>query len=355
MQFRRHFVVGVFLVVALLVATRLAPTAKSSLPDRLSNEEFWKLSAELSEPGGTFRSENLLSNERMMQHVIPSLSATVRPGRVYLGVGPEQNFTYIAALRPALAFIVDIRRGNLQLHLMYKALFEMSADRVEFVARLFSRARPPDVAATAPVGDIFQAVAAITATPETLAENMTAVRHHLTSARGLPLADEDLRGIQSIQQAFFNDGPYIQYSAHFGRSGSSPTYAELMNGTDMAGVPRSFLATAEAFAYVKSMHARSLIVPVVGDFAGTKALRAVGEYLMARQTTVGAFYLSNVEQYLGREGRWFRFCENVTLLPLDESSSFIRSVRDSTYERGVGLTSVTGNMRADTRPCRATP
>ena len=64
-----------------------------------------------------------------------------------MGVGPEQNFTYIAVTRPAIAFIVDIRRGNLDLHLMYKALFELSADRADFVSRLFSRKRPAGPAA----------------------------------------------------------------------------------------------------------------------------------------------------------------------------------------------------------------
>ena len=72
---------------------------------------------------------------------------TARPARVYLGVGPEQNFTYIAALKPAMVFIVDVRRGNLQLHLMYKALFELSADRADFVARLFSKERPAGLTA----------------------------------------------------------------------------------------------------------------------------------------------------------------------------------------------------------------
>ena len=97
---------------------------------------------ELSEADGFFRSDNLVSNELFMQRVIPDLTRIVKPGRVYLGVGPEQNFTYIAAIKPAMAFIIDVRRGNLQLHLMYKALFELSSDRADFVSRLFSLKRP---------------------------------------------------------------------------------------------------------------------------------------------------------------------------------------------------------------------
>jgi hypothetical protein len=66
----------------------------------------------------------------------PELTRRVAPGGVYLGVGPEQNFTYIAAMRPRVAFILDLRRGNADLHLMYKALFELAADRADFVSRL---------------------------------------------------------------------------------------------------------------------------------------------------------------------------------------------------------------------------
>jgi hypothetical protein len=42
-------------------------------------------------------------------------------------------------VKPKIAFIVDIRRQNLIEHLMYKALFELSADRAEFISRLLSR------------------------------------------------------------------------------------------------------------------------------------------------------------------------------------------------------------------------
>ena len=344
---RRHLLVSALLVVAV---ARFAPRAGSSVPSSLTNEEFWALSAALSEAGGSFRSENLLSNERMMQHVIPGLQRTVRPGSAYVGVGPEQNFTYIAALKPALAFIVDIRRGNLQLHLMYKAIFELSSDRADFVARLFSRPRP-NLAAGTSIGEIFNAVIRTPGTEALFASNLAAIREQLTRSRGFPLSDEDLDGIRWILQSFAADGPTIQYSANFGRTGGFPTYAELMSATDAGGMPRSFLATEEAFTDLKSMQTKNLIVPVVGDFAGERALRGVGRYLKDKRTFVGAFYVSNVEQYLGRDGRWHLFCENVGALPLDESSSFIRSVRDSAYGRGMGLNSVTANMLSETRAC----
>jgi hypothetical protein len=79
-----------------------------------------------------------------------------------------------------------------------------------------------------------------------------------------------------------------------------------------------------------------LLVPVVGDFAGPKAIRAVGEYLKNHHAIVAAFYTSNVEQYLFQQGDdWSRYYKNVSTLPLDATSSFIRSIgggfRGTTY------------------------
>jgi hypothetical protein len=346
---RRHLIVSVLLV---LLAARLAPPARSVVPDSLTDEQFWKLSAQLSEPGGAFRSDNLLSNERRMQHVIPSLVRSVPPGTAYLGVGPEQNFTYIAALRPAMAFIVDIRRANLQLHLMYKALFELSGSRAEFVSRLFSRRPRQAVDASAGPADIFAAHAESEPEAALFERNLAAVRERLTKARGLPLGADDLQGIEGIYRAFFAEGPLITYRAHFGGNIGFPTYVELMTATDASGVPRSYLSSDEAFAFVKDLHAKNLIVPVVGDFAGPAALRRLGSYLREKHAAVGVFYLSNVEQYLGREGRWQTFCENVATLPLAESSTFIRAVRDlSVFTRGMNLNSTTGSMLGETRYC----
>src|SRR5437667_3681701 len=104
----------------------------ASVPARLSDEQFWSLSRDSSEEDGFFRSDNLLSNETSFQSIIPDLLKAAKQGRVYMGVGPEQNFTYIAALKPAMAFIIDIRHGNLDVHLTYKALFELSRDRADF-------------------------------------------------------------------------------------------------------------------------------------------------------------------------------------------------------------------------------
>src|SRR5207244_3212823 len=127
------------------------------LPNKLSNADFWKLSERLSEPSGSFRSENFVSNERQFQTVIPDLIARVTPGQVYLGVGPEQNFSYVLAVKPQMAFVIDIRRGNLLEPLLYKALFELSNDRADFLSRLFSRQRPDSLNSRSTVAELFEA------------------------------------------------------------------------------------------------------------------------------------------------------------------------------------------------------
>ena len=316
----------------------------------MSDEEFWKLSADSSESDGTFRSDNLLSNESYFQFVIPKLSEMAPQGRVYMGVGPEQNFTYIAALKPKMAFIIDIRRGNLDLQLMYKALFELSKDRAEFVSRLFSRRRPDGLGPQSSVREMFAAVNKTAATDDVYEENLKAIEDQLTKTHRMPLSDRDLDGIKYVYDNFRRFGPNINY----GSSGSGfggVSYADLMTATDEKGLSRSYLANEENFAFLKSLESKNLVVPVVGNFAGPKAIRAVGKYVRENGGKISAFYLSNVEQFLHQDGIWDNFCRSVATLPLDESSTFIRSVRGGQYGFGSGLNSDLGNMASETSHC----
>jgi hypothetical protein len=307
------------------------------LSERLSNKDFWGLVESLSEPSGYFQSDNLVSNEHTFQYVVPSLQKAARPGRVYIGVAPDQNFTYLLALKPELAFIVDIRRGNLQTQLMYKALIELSDDRADFVGRLFARPRPDGLTTFSTVDDIFKSYALTISNRDIQAQTFAEMVAHLTDTRGFRLSAEDLAGIEDIHDQFVRYGPSITYSssAAGGRGGfggrgrgrsNFPTYADLMRQNDGAGVQRSYLATEEQFQALKTMQERNLIVPVVGDFAGSKALRAVGRYIRDHQATVGAFYTSNVEQYLFRNGVWREFYANLATVPIDDQSVIIRSV-----------------------------
>ena len=317
--------------LGLLFVVAAGPAGQAPTWPGLSDLEFWTLTEQLSEPNGYFRSnsgspDNLLSNEIDVSTVAAALTDRVKAGGVYLGVGPEQNFTYIAAMRPRMAFIIDIRRGNLQLHLLYKALFELSETRSEFVARLFSRSRASTLAAHASAAELMHVALQTDAVDDAAFKaNLKAVTEYLTKKRTLPLGADDLEGIAYVYRQFHQFGPAIHYTSSIGGRRGAATYAAIMSAPDaMTGTERTYLATDDNFAFVKSLHRRNLIVPVVGDFAGPRALRAVGAYVRERGATVTAFYVSNVEMYLQRNGVWPVFCANVASMPLDAASIFIR-------------------------------
>jgi hypothetical protein len=340
-----------FLSISLLTLSGLR-AATDTLPSQLTDQEFWKISTEFSEPDGFFRSDNLLSNEVWLQRVIPDLLNTVKTPSVYMGVGPEQNFTYIAALKPKMVFLVDVRRGNLDLQLMYKALFELSADRAEFVSKMFSRKRPEGLDRNSTAAEIFAAFKNVESSEALYKENLKAVDDLLLTKHHFGLSDGDVQGVEYVYHAFFNFGPALNYSSTGGFGGRyQPSYADLMAGSDEAGLSRSFLANEDNFNVLKSLETKNLMVPVVGNFAGPKAIRAVGDYVKSKGATVSAFYLSNVEQYLYQDRIWTNFCRNVATLPLDATSTFIRSVRGGGFGPGMGLNSELGGMQAEVKDC----
>jgi len=326
-----------------------APAAAETLPSRLSDETFWHLVTDFSEPNGFFRSDNFLSNEREYQWILADLTSAAGTGGVYLGVGPEQNFTYIVALRPKLAFIVDIRRGNQDEHLLYKAFIEMSANRVEFLSRLFARRAPADVPVDADVERLMTAFEEAPTSAELFDQNLAAAREWLATRHAFALSRESLDGLEYVYRAFYEGGPDLSYSfpiGAFGRGGNFPTYADLMMETDGHGEHRSYLATEEHYRILRDLEQNNAIIPVVGNFAGPKALRAVGGYLRAHNATVSAFYTSNVEMYLFQQADdWKKFYGNVATLPVHDSSTFIRSVSN----RGLRFRSNAPGTRGSTR------
>jgi hypothetical protein len=182
----------------------------------------------------------------------------------------------------------------------------------------------------------------------TLAE----IRHQLTTVRRFALNGDDLMRIEAIFRVFYLAGTKIQYSPYGSFGGTTqPTYAELMAATDDAGEPRSFLGTEALFDVMKDFEQRNLVVPLVGDFAGPKTVRAIGEYARAQKATVSAFYVSNVEEYLQRAQR-LAFCRNVASLPLTADSTFIRAVRGDTLNpSNEGFVNQLAPMLEETRSC----
>jgi hypothetical protein len=328
--------------------TRLAPALKNArLPDSLADSTWWRLVRDLSEPGGYFRSENFVSNELGLQYVVAKLKTIAPPGGVYVGVGPEQNFTYIAALEPRIAFIVDIRRQNLLQHLWYKAVFELSPTRDVFLARLFGRPLPSG----APHGETWSSDSLMARLERTAPDSafflrtFNEVRTHLTRTRGLAIDSADLATLRYVDGVFFASGPgSLNYSSGsgggFGGRGfgrGMPSFSQIARMTDPAGKNLGFLGTEAQYRTVRDLERRNLLIPVVGNFSGPKALRAVGAWLRERGASVNVFYTSNVEQYLWQQGDDApRFYANVAAMPIDTAARFIRSSTGGFGQRGAG-------------------
>jgi hypothetical protein len=311
-------------VALVLAVALLGPAAcrRSALPGALPDPEFWRLATELSEPAGTFtHSDNLVSNEALFADTMRTLRSR---GGVYMGVGPEQNFSYIAAIQPVMAFIVDVRAENRSLHLFYKALFEVSTDRADFVSRLFSRERPSAVGPETPVQELFERYATARPQPRLRDESRQLVRQLLLQTHGFSLDARDLAWIDYAFDAFYVDGPDIHYARLLPHDPPGPSYRTLMTATDVTRYHRSYLATEESFGFVKKMQARNLIVPVIGDFGGAGALWRTGDYIRRHGQVVSAFYGSNVEVYLNRDKR-LAFCVNLARLPYNWNTYFIGS------------------------------
>jgi hypothetical protein len=317
---------GAFAVPSPAIAQSRIPA-----PDSLTDAEFWKFFTTMSEPDGYFLSENFVSNEVAFQDVIPSLQRSLTRDGVYLGVGPEQNFTYIANLGPRMAVIFDIRRQNAMQHLMYKALFELSSTRAEFVSRLFSRPSVARLGRDIPVSALFDSAGIASRSDSAYEANLASIVRLLTRRHGFALPKDDIASIEHVYGVFFAAGPEVNYGYRSGNPGfvrsMYPSYGLLQASTNADSVQMAFLATEDNYQAVRRLQLRNLIVPVVGDFGGPSAIRSVGSWLRDRGMTVTAFYVSNVEQYLFRDpGASDRFYSSVSSLPIDTTSRFIRSV-----------------------------
>jgi hypothetical protein len=178
----------------------------------------------------------------------------------------------------------------------------------------------------ASVTALFDAFGAIVPDPEAYRENLRAIKNRLIHDHGFKLTMEDEAKLEYVFNAFYTEGPKLAYS-RTNPPGIMPSYEELMTEVDKQGEHRSYLATEENFAMMRQFEINNLLVPLVGDFAGPTAIRSVSQYLKEHNTNVTQFYTSNVEQYLFRsEDSWKTFYTNVSTLPIDARSVFIRAI-----------------------------
>ena len=319
-----------FLLSLVVLLAGCAPQGSSPTPQL----GFARLVDTLSEPGGYFDTDNLVSNETAYLHVLGGLRRLGVRGGTFIGVGPEQNFSYIAEIEPELALLIDIRRDNMLLLLLFKSMFETSETRIEYLSRLFGRKPPPDPGSWGGK-DLAELLDYIEqAGLDSVAQN--AVHRSLMTridGYGVPLTAEDRITMRRFHDEFARAGMALAFST-LGRLAQReyPTVRRLYLETDLAGERGSYLATEERWLRVRELQRRNRIVPLVGDMGGTIAMRAIGDYLRSTGMKVSAFYVTNVEFYLMRAGSFDNLVESVRAMPHDEKSVLIRSY----FNRGFG-------------------
>lgn len=283
--------------VAHAPVVRAQPAAAAERDSRTATE-FGALIQRLSGPAGYFDTDNLISNEGSYLHPLTLFDRLGVRGGAYVGVGPDQNFGYMARVRPRVAFIVDIRRDNMLHHLLLKALFELSDNRAQYLAWWLGRPVPPD--------------------RERWRERVTRY--------GVPLSAADLATIERFHRAFITDGVTLRFTTA-GRAPRDyyPTLGGLLLERDLAGNRASYLAREANFQFLRRMQRRNLVVPLVGDLGGPRALAAIGAELRRRGEQLSVLYTSNVEDCLIRDGRFPTYAAAVRALPRGERTVMVRS------------------------------
>jgi hypothetical protein len=259
--------------------------AKVDDPKLMPDEEVGPLIARLSEKPGDFPSENYVSNELSLMDVGDDLRAPALKGRAYVGVGPEQNYTYLGILEPKVAYVVDVRRNNLLEHMFFRGCFEKATTPAELLAALFD----DDVARTKAVMDRL----------------------------GVDHSKEDDKVLARIHGAFAKHRLAIAYTM----LSNGRTYPTLGETLALRG---SFTESDEAYARVRKLVVENRVIPVVGDFGSKRALGAVGADMRERGVMLGVFYGSNVEQYLFDGRRHGTFLRSVEAMPRDAESRMVR-------------------------------
>ena len=299
-------------------APAVQPTARETT--------FSRLVRQLSESGGFFDSDNIISNETSYLHVIDGLRRLRVRGGVYVGVGPDQNFSYILAVRPAIAFMLDIRRDNMFEHLLFKAIFALADNRVEYLCRLFEadpaqrrggrgaphRSRP---CLSRHHGNRFRF------RPRDEARD----RRQIASF-GVALSAQDLEVIDRYRAQFVAEGLDVRFSSfnRNNRTGYRTFGGSYWSATDPSD-SRTISSPRNRTSTSSRSRQRTLSFPWSAMSRVTRRSSRSAGYARARGEAISVFYISNVEQYLMRDGLFPQFAENVKRLPRDSKSVFIRS------------------------------
>ncbi len=263
--------------------------------------------------------ENLVSNEDSYTRVVGELSRLSRQGGTYLGVGPDQNFSLIVAARPGLSLIVDFRRRNALLHLVYKALFALARNRQEYLSRLMSRKIEDITNQSASPAALVEAFRLAKFDRRRLDEDIREVRRYLQPLN--LVTDAEWGEIATIQAKLAGPG----MEARFLGLPGYPTVGRMIGATDRSGKVAHFLATEKGYEAVRERQLEDRILPLVGDFAGTGAMKRIGDGLRDMSLDLSVVYMSDVEFFLIRAGKFDAYIENLATMPRADDAVIVRT------------------------------
>jgi hypothetical protein len=316
---------------------------ETMMPDRLMDIVFptrdqtlARVIANLSEPDAGKAADNFLTNEDSFARVAGDLERLATNGGVTIGVGPDQNFTFIAQTRPTLAFILDFRRRNALLHFVHKALFALSPDRASYLTNLTART-PREWPSNPSANELVAALEGVAMDRARLDTTIARVADFL---RPLKLvSDAEWPDIATVQAKLAGPG----LNARFLALPMYPTFSRLIRSLDHQNRPAHFLARDDWYQTVRNLQIGDRLIPLTGDFAGPQALPSLGDWLRDRGLKVAVCYVSDVEFFLLRSGRFAAYAANLARLPWDQDALMIRtSTREIPHpERHPGDSSTT--------------
>ncbi|SIN92864.1 hypothetical protein SAMN05444166_1656 [Singulisphaera sp. GP187] len=286
---------------------------------------FASIIRELSERETGPAADNLVSNEDSYPRVTAEVARLCPPGQVYLGVGPDQNFTILAQAKPRLAFVMDFRRRNLLLHLVHKALFTLAANRVAYLTRLTARS-PGPLGPDPSADELVTAFSEAKFDRERLEESIVEVATILQPL-GV-VAEPEWKALATIQAKLAGPG----MNARFLALPMYPTLGQLVRTRDRRGAPAHLLASEAGYQFVRELQQGDRLIPLVGDFSRPPSLSRLGDWLRAHSLRLSLLYVSDVEFFLIRAGRFARYVESLAGLPWHEGAQVVRtSTREITH------------------------
>jgi len=326
----RRFVLCAIPAVLLCVSSVIGTAHAQIVPD-ISPVEFSRMVKSMSEGGGYFPSDNWVTNETTYLDAIEPLERLAIKGGVYIGVASNQNFSYIAVIKPDIVFFVDIRHLNRMQHLVYKVLFELAETRAEFFSLLFSKSLnskdPPDEKSN--IDNLVNYFLRAPTDREMNQATFEKIVSVLDNKYKYNLEETEKNEIRAVLDAFYLHNLKITYNG--GSNYRFPNLGQLLKTTDSRGEQLNIFNSREKYQFVREMHLANKIIPLTGNFAGTKALTKVADFLDKYKLKVSAYYVSNVERYLFRDGIFSDWVENIYKLPINDNTVFIRWTHNSNY------------------------